>query len=102
VYEFLAQAYREKGDKANEMAQLEAYSRVGGRSPSSLKTLANLQTDAGKKKEADAGHGTVSYLLNHKQKYGAKGTSPVGQAGSLPRQVSGRKPAKHRHERGLC
>jgi tetratricopeptide (TPR) repeat protein len=54
VYEFLAQAYLAKNDKANEMAVLERYSAVGGRSPAELKALADLQTDAGKKREAAA------------------------------------------------
>ncbi|HXP86003.1 MAG TPA: tetratricopeptide repeat protein [Bryobacteraceae bacterium] len=54
VYEFLAQAYTEKGDKAKAMAELEAYAKVGGRSPATLKQLANLQADAGRKKEAVA------------------------------------------------
>ena len=54
VYEFLAQAYTEKGDKAKATAELEAYAKVGGRSPATLKQLANLQADAGRKKEAVA------------------------------------------------
>jgi len=54
VYEFLAQAYTETGDKAKAMAELEAYAKVGGRSPATLKQLANLQSDAGRKKEAVA------------------------------------------------
>jgi tetratricopeptide (TPR) repeat protein len=54
VYEFLAQAYTEKGDKAKAAAELEAYAKVGGRSPATLKQLANLQADAGRKKEAVA------------------------------------------------
>ncbi|MGH9646340.1 MAG: hypothetical protein ACRD4E_05930, partial [Bryobacteraceae bacterium] len=54
VYEFLAQAYLAKNDKANEMAVLEHYSTVGGRSPAALKALADLQTEAGKKREAAA------------------------------------------------
>ena len=54
VYEFLAQAYLAKDDKAKEMAELERYSAVGGRSPAALKALADLETDAGKKREAAA------------------------------------------------
>jgi tetratricopeptide (TPR) repeat protein len=54
VYEFLAQAYTETGDKAKAMTELEAYAKVGGRSPATLKQLANLQSDAGRKKEAVA------------------------------------------------
>ena len=44
VYEFLAQAYLAKDDKAKAMAELERYSTVGGRSPATLKQLADLQT----------------------------------------------------------
>ena len=54
VYEFLYQAYEAKGDKTNARVQLEAYSKVGGRNPGTLKALANLQTEANMKKEAAA------------------------------------------------
>ena len=54
VYEFLANAYLAKEDKASAMAELERYSTVGGRSPRTLKQLADLQSDAGKKREAAA------------------------------------------------
>jgi Flp pilus assembly protein TadD len=36
------------------MAQLAAYSKIGGRSPATLKQLAELQSEAGQKKEAAA------------------------------------------------
>ena len=52
VYEFLAQAYLAKDDKAKAMAELERYSAVGGRSPGALKQLADMQIEAGKKREA--------------------------------------------------
>ena len=52
VYEFLAQAYLAKDDKAKAMAELEVYSKVGGRSPGALKQLSDMQSDAGKKREA--------------------------------------------------
>jgi cellulose synthase operon protein C len=52
VYEFLAQAYLAKDDKAKAMAELERYSSVGGRSPAALKQLADMQIEAGKKREA--------------------------------------------------
>ena len=52
VYEFLADAYLAKGNKAAAMAQLERYSAIGGRSPYLLKKLASLQAEAGKKREA--------------------------------------------------
>jgi len=54
VYEFLSEAYVAKGDKAKAMAELESYAKIGGRSPETLKQLAQLETDAGKKKEAAA------------------------------------------------
>ena len=54
VYEFLAQAYKETGDKAKSMAELEAYAKIGGRNPGTLKELATMQTDAGRKKDAIA------------------------------------------------
>jgi len=54
LYEFLAQAYLAKDDKAKAMAELERYSAVGGRSPGALKQLADMQTEAGKKREAAA------------------------------------------------
>ncbi len=54
VYEFLAQAYIGKEDKANAIAQLEKYASVGGRTPSTLKRLAEMQTEAGNKKGAAA------------------------------------------------
>jgi len=54
VYEFLATAYTEKGDKAKATAELETYAKVGGRNPGTLKKLADLQTEAGRKKDAVA------------------------------------------------
>jgi tetratricopeptide (TPR) repeat protein len=54
VYEFLADAYLAKGDKEKEMAELARYSKVGGRNSTTLKQLAQLQSDAGQKKEAAA------------------------------------------------
>ena len=54
VYEFLADAYEAKGEKDKQMAQLAQYSKIGGRNPGTLKTLAKLQADAGQKREAAA------------------------------------------------
>jgi tetratricopeptide (TPR) repeat protein len=54
VYEFLAEAYEATNDKPAAMAQLERYSTIGGRDPVTLKKLAVMQTEAGKKKEAAA------------------------------------------------
>jgi tetratricopeptide (TPR) repeat protein len=54
VYETLAQAYTAKGDKPAAMAQLEAYAKIGGRDPETLKTVAKMLDDAGRKKDAAA------------------------------------------------
>jgi len=54
VYEFLADAYLAKGDHEKEMAELARYSKIGGRNPITLKQLAQLQADAGQKREAAA------------------------------------------------
>jgi hypothetical protein len=45
VYELLADAYLEKGDKPAAIRELEDYSRVGGRNPSTIKQLAGLEPD---------------------------------------------------------
>jgi tetratricopeptide (TPR) repeat protein len=52
VYEALADAYVAKGEKAKAIAQLEAYSKIGGRHPATLKHLAEMQAEEGKKREA--------------------------------------------------
>jgi len=52
VYEFLAQAWLAKGDKTKAMAELAAYSKIGGRDPVPLKQLSELQLEQGRKKEA--------------------------------------------------
>jgi len=54
VYDFLAQAWLAKGDKAKATKELETYSRIGGRDPETLKQLSALQTEQGRKKEAAA------------------------------------------------
>ena len=54
VYEFLAQAYLAKGDKADAMAELQRFSLIGGRRPEPLKQLADMQIEAGQKREAAA------------------------------------------------
>jgi tetratricopeptide (TPR) repeat protein len=60
AYERLAELYMQKGDTANAMAQLAAYSKIGGRDPETVKKLAKMQEDAGQKKEATA---TLTRLL---------------------------------------
>jgi len=54
VYDSLAQAWLGKGDKAKATAELERYSKVGGRDPQSLKELAKLLEEQGRKQEAAA------------------------------------------------
>jgi cellulose synthase operon protein C len=54
VYESLAQAWLGKGDKAKATAELELYSKVGGRDPQSLKQLSKLLEEQGRKPEAAA------------------------------------------------
>jgi cellulose synthase operon protein C len=54
VYEFLSEAYLAKGDKDKATAELERYAKIGGRDPETLKQLAKLQSDAGRKKDAAA------------------------------------------------
>ncbi len=54
VYEFLGDAYQAKGEKDKQMAELARYSKIGGRNPTTLKQLATLQAEAGKKAEAAA------------------------------------------------
>ena len=52
VYEFLADAYLAKKDKAHALEELARYSKVGGRDPVSIKKLATLLEESGRKKEA--------------------------------------------------
>jgi len=62
VYEFMADAYLEKNDKANAAKELAAYSKIGGRNPATLKKLAALQDEAGQKKEAAATLERLNYI----------------------------------------
>jgi tetratricopeptide (TPR) repeat protein len=62
VYEFLAQAYAAKKDKAGAEDELERYMKNGGRDPSTLKALADDLTADGKKKEAAAVLEHVNYI----------------------------------------
>ncbi len=52
VYEFLSEAYLAKGDKAKATGELERYAKIGGRDPATLKQLAQLESDAGRKQDA--------------------------------------------------
>jgi tetratricopeptide (TPR) repeat protein len=62
VYEFLADAWVAKGDKAKAAAELEAYAHSGGRSPALLKQLASLQQEAGREKDAAATLNLLNYI----------------------------------------
>ncbi|MEO8096728.1 MAG: tetratricopeptide repeat protein [Acidobacteriota bacterium] len=63
VYEFLAQAYLAKEDKTNAIAQLEGYAAHGGRNPTTLKQLADLQAAAGNKRAAAAAIEKVNLIF---------------------------------------
>jgi len=62
VYELLAEAYVAKENKPAAIAELERYRKEGGRSPSSLKKLAALLAEAGRKKEAAQTLERINYI----------------------------------------
>ncbi len=62
VYEFLANAYKEKKNKPAEIAELEGYVKVGGRNPSTIISLAKALEEAGNKKEAAAVLERLNYI----------------------------------------
>jgi tetratricopeptide (TPR) repeat protein len=62
VYEFLAKAYKEKNNKPAEIAELERYVKVGGRSPDTIESLAKALEEAGNKKEAAAVLERLNYI----------------------------------------
>lgn len=62
VYEFLANADKEKGDKPAEIAELERYVKVGGRNPGTIISLAKALEAAGNKKEAAAVLERLNYI----------------------------------------
>jgi tetratricopeptide (TPR) repeat protein len=62
VYELLAEAYIAKENKPAAIAELERYQKQGGRSPASLKKLATLLADAGRKKDAAATLERINYI----------------------------------------
>jgi tetratricopeptide (TPR) repeat protein len=62
VYEFLAHAYLAKGNKPAAIAELERYTKIGGRDPATLKSLADELQAAGDKKEAAAVLDRVNYI----------------------------------------
>ena len=62
VYEFLAQAYAAKDNMAAAIDELQRYAKMGGRDPSTLKTLADDLQAGGNKKEAAAVLERVNYI----------------------------------------
>jgi tetratricopeptide (TPR) repeat protein len=62
AYQFLADAWLAKGDKAKAIDELERYTRAGGRSPDTLKQLATLLVEAGNKREAAAVLDRLNYI----------------------------------------
>ena len=67
VYEFLADAYEAKGDKADARKQLEKYNEVGGRSPALVERLATLEQEAGEPKKAAAALDRLNYIYPEDQ-----------------------------------
>jgi tetratricopeptide (TPR) repeat protein len=65
AYETLAKAYEAKNDKAKATAELERYSKIGGRSPETIKKLAALLEEAGRKKEAAAALERLNFVYLH-------------------------------------
>jgi tetratricopeptide (TPR) repeat protein len=62
VYEILAKAYVEKGDKAKAIEELQRYERIGGRNPETLKLLAKELEAAGRPKEAADALNRLNYI----------------------------------------
>lgn len=62
VYQLLAEAYLAKGDKPAAIAELSRYAKTGGRSPETIKQLASLLEEAGKKKEAAEALARLNYI----------------------------------------
>ena len=52
LYEILAKAYLETNNKPAAMAELERYVKIGGRNPETIKKLAKMLVEAGRKKDA--------------------------------------------------
>jgi tetratricopeptide (TPR) repeat protein len=62
VYEFLAEAYETKGDKAAATAELERYAKRGGRDPLLLTKLGDMLSAAGRKKEAAEALARINFV----------------------------------------
>jgi len=62
AYELLAEASEKKGNKEKAIAILEAWAKVGGREPETLKKLAALQEGAGRKQQAAETLERINYI----------------------------------------
>ncbi|MBV8896253.1 MAG: hypothetical protein JO051_07065, partial [Acidobacteriaceae bacterium] len=62
AYELLAALYRKQGDKPAAMKQLEQYRNFGGTSVDSLKTLARLEQEVDKGKQAEVTLTKLNYI----------------------------------------
>jgi len=62
VYEFLADAYLAKNDKAAAIAELKRYNTIGGRDPATIKKLASLEAEQGDKRAAAATLERLTYI----------------------------------------
>jgi tetratricopeptide (TPR) repeat protein len=62
IYEMLAKAYSEKGDKAKAIEELEKYEKIGGRNPETLKLLAKELEAADRPKEAADALNRLNYI----------------------------------------
>ncbi len=62
VYDLLAQAYLKKNDKRAAMAELRRYRDVGGTKVELLTKLADLQSEAGQKKDAELTLTKLNYI----------------------------------------
>jgi tetratricopeptide (TPR) repeat protein len=62
VYQLLAEAYLAKGDKPAAIAELSRYAKTGGRSPETIKQIASLLEEAGRKKEAAEALARLNYI----------------------------------------
>lgn len=62
VYEFLAEAYLAKQDKAAAIAELDRYAKKGGRDPETLKKLASLLEESGRRADAALVLDRINYI----------------------------------------
>jgi cellulose synthase operon protein C len=62
AYELLADAYEKRGDEVKARAELEAYSKIGGRDSGLLKKLSGMQQKAGQLPQAAATLERLNYI----------------------------------------